>query len=312
MTSILSFFRNNGIILFLLAAFTIMTSYVQTSHNTLYFYSTVNEGKLPQQIKGIPMNKDFQFAGESLPMNNFDVRERLERELIINSYHHSNTILALKYMQRYFPVIDRILTEEGLPLDLRYIAVAESGLMAGSVSPAGAKGIWQIMKATGQQYNLEITGEVDERYHLEKATRAACQHLRMLHDQFNGSWIHAAAAYNMGAAGLRKELTDQKADNYWELNTNSETMRYVFRIVAIKEIMEHPQLFGYDITPEESYVALDNAVPVEVSTAIPSLGDFAKSHGASFRMLKVYNPWLLNESLMNPAHKTYAILLPGS
>lgn len=275
-------------------------------------YSTVNEGKLPQKIQGIPMNKSFSFGGEEVPIQNFDVRERLEKELIINSYHHSNTILALKFTERYFPTIERILAEEGLPMDLKYIAVAESGLEPGAASHAGAKGIWQFMKPTAAAYGLEVNNEVDERFHFEKATRAACKYLKELYEQCNQSWVLAAAAYNMGGAGLRKELSDQRASKYWEINTNSETMRYIFRIVAIKEIMENPTIFGYEITQEEKYPPLNDATEAIIQGPISNLGEFAVSQGTNYRMLKIYNPWLIKEQLLNPGKKSYIIRIPRS
>lgn len=251
---------------------------------------------------------DYWFAGERVPVENFDVRERLERELIINSYRHSTTILNLKNSARFFPVIEKILKENGIPDDFKYIAVAESDFRQ-ATSPAGAKGIWQFMEGTAGDYGLEVRDEVDERLHLEKSTRAACEYLKKYREQF-GNWTLTAAAYNMGARGLSKEMKNQKFNNYYDLNLNDETNRYVFRIVAIKEVLEHPEKFGFDLSQEELYPPLDNYALVTVDTSIANLGDFAKQFGISYRMLKLYNPWLRDWSLPNPKGKTYDIKIP--
>ena len=209
---------------------------------------------------------------------------------------------------RFFPVMERILEEEGVPTDLKYIAVAESALR-NAVSPAGAKGIWQFMKGTGTEYGLEISSEVDERYHLEKSTRAAAKYLRSLRQRF-GSWANAAAAYNMGGGNMNKRLREQQADNYFELNLNEETSRYYFRLVAIKNILENPRAFGFYLDKEDYYQPLDDYTTEEVSEAVESWGAFAKERGISYRILKVYNPWLIDSKLTNRAGKTYEIRIP--
>lgn len=259
-------------------------------------------------IPHVKPTDDYWFAGERIPVENFDVRERLERELIINSYRHSTTILNLKNSARFFPVMEKILKEHGVPEDFKYVAVAESDLR-NATSPAGAKGIWQFMGGTAEEYGLEVSNEVDERLHLEKATRAACQYLKRYKDRF-GSWALVAAAYNMGAGGLSKEMDNQGFDNYYDLNLNEETSRYVFRIVAIKQVLEHPEKFGFDMDDEELYAPLDDYAIVTVDTSIANLGDFAKQFGTSYRLLKLYNPWLRDYKLTNPKRKTYDIKIP--
>ena len=209
---------------------------------------------------------------------------------------------------RFFPIMERILEEEGVPTDLKYIAVAESALR-NAVSPAGAKGIWQFMKGTGTEYGLEINSEVDERYHLEKSTRAAAKYLRSLRQRF-GSWANAAAAYNMGGGNMSKRLRIQEADNYFELNLNEETSRYYFRLVAIKNILENPRAFGFYLDKEDYYKPLDDYTTEEVSEAVDSWGAFAKERGTTYRLLKVYNPWLIDTKLTNRAGKTYEVRLP--
>ena len=264
---------------------------------------------LPQQIHAVPLShRSFDYAGEPLPMDNFDVVERLDREILRNSYYHSNTLLILKRLQRYFPVIEPILAEEGVPNDLKYLAVIESDLTHAK-SPAGARGMWQFLRGTAGDYGLRVNKEVDERYHVEKATRAACKYLKKYKEKF-GSWTLAAAAYNMGARGLQSEITAQKFDNYYDLNLNQETGRYVFRIVAIKEILNNPENYGFVINSDEKYPPFDSYSTVEVKGAILNLGDFAKKYGTTYRMIKVYNPWLISNKLTNSEMKTYYIKIP--
>ncbi|HFA51631.1 MAG TPA: lytic transglycosylase domain-containing protein [Bacteroidetes bacterium] len=259
-------------------------------------------------IPSVDATDEYWFAGERIPTENFDVRERLERELIVNTYYHTSTILNLKKMTRFFPVIEPILKEYGVPEDFKYLAVAESNL-SNAKSPVGAKGFWQFMRGTASDYGLQVNTEVDERYHLEKATRAACKYLKKYHEKF-GSWINTAAAYNMGPSGFAKEMERQKSDNYFDLNINEETSRYVFRILAIREVLEKPTKFGFDIPEEEKYMPLNNYSVVQVDGAIPNLGDFAKKYGTTYRMLKLYNPWLLSYKLTNSKKKTYDIKIP--
>ncbi|MEL6868062.1 MAG: transglycosylase SLT domain-containing protein [Bacteroidota bacterium] len=270
--------------------------------------SSDNQGILPQRIRSIDLNKSFDFAGERLPTENFDVRERLDRELLRNAYWHSNTVLNIKKAYRHFPLIERILAEHGLPQDLKYLAVAESDL-SNAVSPAGARGFWQFMKGTARDYKLEINSDVDERYHLEKSTHAACQFLKKYKEKF-GSWTLAAAAYNMGANGLNKEIKLQRAKSYYDLNLNQETARYVFRIVAIKEIMNNPSLFGFYIDEQERYSPLEEYYLVEVNEPVSNWGDFAAKYGISYRMLKIYNPWMISSKLTNRERKTYKVKIP--
>ncbi len=268
----------------------------------------IEEGKLPQMIRTIDLNRTFDFAGEAVPMENFDARERLDRELLRNAYWHSNTVLNLKKSGRYFPIIEKILAENGLPDDFKYLAVAESDL-SNAVSPAGAKGFWQFMKGTAGDYGLTVNSEVDERYHLEKATAAACRYLKRYKERF-GSWTLSAAAYNMGASRLSREKKAQRANTYYDLNLNQETSRYVFRLIAIKEILRNPSAFGFEIDAADLYQPLDSYSTVEVNGAVPNWGDFAQKYGISYRMLKIYNPWLISTKLTNKAKKKYLIKIP--
>lgn len=264
---------------------------------------------LPQIVKPPQLAEAYNFAGEPLDMQSDDVRERLERELLRNIYFQSNTLLLIKRSARFFPTIERILAEEGMPDDLKYLAVAESGLEAAK-SPAGAKGYWQFMPAVGKAYDLEVNDEVDERNHIEKATRAACALLRNYRRQF-GSWQLAAAAYNMGEGNVRKYLREQQAESYTDFNINQETMQYLFRIIAIKSIMQAPRDFGFYVEADEHYAPLDNYSTEIVRSSLPSLATFAKEKGISYRQLKRYNPWLIADKLTVSSGKSYELKIPN-
>ncbi|MEL7220241.1 MAG: lytic transglycosylase domain-containing protein [Bacteroidota bacterium] len=297
--------RINIALLSLSCVFIFMASRLGTTADEAKNFS--NTDNIPQIVKGMDLERSFSFCEERVPTDNFDVRERLDRELTVNTYWHSSTILSIKAKMRYFPTMDRILEEEGVPTDLKYVAVAESALRH-VTSPAGAKGFWQFMRGTAQEYGLEVNDEVDERYHLEKSTRAAAKYLKSLHNRF-GSWANAAAAYNMGGGNMNKRLREQEAENYFELNLNEETSRYYFRLVAIKYIMENPRAYGFYLDEKDYYPPLDNFKELSVNEAISSWGAFAKENGTTYRMLKVYNPWLVSNKLTNRNKKTYTIRL---
>ena len=249
---------------------------------------------LPQVVEPVDLNKTFTFAGEKMP-NNYDTRERLDRELLVNAYWQSSTLLNIKAANRYFPVIEKILKEEGVPDDFKYLAVAESNLR-NVVSSANAKGFWQFRKLAAKEFNLEVNSEVDERYHLEKSTRAACQYLKQLYNRF-GSWTNAAAAYNMGPSNFSRSSKAQNEDSYYNMNLNPETGRYLFRLIAIKEILNNPQNFGFYIDKSELYEPMDNYYIVDIDESVESWADFAEQHNISYRILKSYNPWLIDSKL---------------
>lgn len=259
------------------------------------------------KIYTLNIPENLWFAGEAVPMNDFDVKERYDRELLTNVYWQSQTLLMLKRANRFFPVISSVLKQNNIPDDLKYLAVAESGLQNVS-SPAGAIGYWQMLDKTGKMYGLEITEEVDERYHLEKSTEAACRYFREAYREFN-NWALVAASYNMGIDGVRKQLQSQNVNNYYDLYLNTETSRYVLRTLAFKEIMEHPNLFGFNFTRNHLY---DNipTIKVKVTKSIPDLAKFALDNGANYKLLKVLNPWLRKPSLTVADGKTYYISLP--
>ncbi len=265
----------------------------------------------PEQIvRSINLNKDFDFCGEKFPMDNWDVRQRLDAEVLRNVYFHSQTILVIQRANAIFPIIEPILKSDSAPEDLKYLAVAESAL-SNVVSPAGAKGVWQFMKDAAIQYGLEVNDEIDERYDLEKSTHAAVKYLQ---DEKNklGSWVLAAAAYNGGHGRIVQEKAKQRADNFFEMNLAAdETMRYPFRIVAMKEVMLHADEYEYIIEKGSLYPPLSAFKTIEVKGAVANWGDFAREHGTNYRMLKLYNPWLMDSKLTNKAGKTYLVRVPG-
>lgn len=268
--------------------------------------SSIETVNLPQVVKPIPQISNPSFAGEPMPLN-MDTRERLDRELSVNSYWQSATLLNIKNANKYFPIIEPILAEMGVPDDFKYLAVAESSLR-NVQSSAKAKGFWQFRKLAAKELNLEVNEEVDERYHVEKATRAAAGYLNKLYKRF-GSWANAAAAYNVGPTNFAKTLKQQGESSFYDVNVNDETGRYMFRLIAIKEIMKNPQNFGFYLDPKDYYETLDNVYYVEVDKSVPSWATFAEENGVSYRMLKYYNPWLRSGKL-TVIKKKYMIKLP--
>lgn len=259
------------------------------------------------KIYSIPIPSKPIFAGEIVPIQNIDVNERLDREMIVNTFWHSNTFLIHKRAARWFPIIEPILAENNIPDDFKYLAVIESGL-DNVTSPSGAKGFWQFMKATGESYNLEINKYVDERYHIEKATQAACEYLQIAYNKF-GSWTLAAASYNMGKTGLQNKLGEQKATSYYDLLLNIETGRYVYRIVAAKYILSNSKNYGFNIRQEDLY-DLYQTKNIEVDSTINNLTDFALQHNSNYKTIKLLNPWLRGKKLPNVNGNNYTLKLP--
>lgn len=251
--------------------------------------------------------KDLDFAGEKVPLEKGDIFERLEREIYVNAYWESNMILLLKRSAKYLPDIERMLKENGIPDDFKYLAIAESGLMNVG-SPAGARGFWQILETTGKEYGLEISQDVDERYHFEKSTLAASKYFHKAHAKF-GDWTAVAASYNMGQTGFSKRQQEQLHQNYYELYLNDETSRYLFRILAFKIIFENPRAFGYHLR-EEDYYKNPPLRTFRVNEDIKDLPKWAKEQGSSFKDLKLYNPWLRDRNLNVKRGKSYEIKLP--
>jgi hypothetical protein len=259
-------------------------------------------------VSGIQIPDKIDFAGEQVPVNYFDVKEGLERELLVNSYWHSQTLLLIKRANRYLSLIEPILKKNNIPDDFKYLALAESGF-ANVRSPAGALGFWQFMPTTGKQYGLEINKEIDERYNLEKSTEAAC---RLLSDSYKdfGNWTMVAASYNCGRAGLNNQIRRQYSKNYYDLLLNDETGRYIYRIIALKLIIGDPAKYGFTLSDNELYQPIP-VKSVNVSEPIKDLALFAFRNGTNYKILKLLNPWLLNNFLTNIEKKTYMIKIPA-
>jgi len=249
----------------------------------------------------------INFCGENVPDDTFYVSEQLDREILVNTYWHSNTLLIFKIAYRWLPIIEPILKENGIPDDFKYLAIIESNLK-NVTSPAGAKGYWQLMEKTAKQYGLIVNKEVDERYNVEKATVAACKYLKDAHRKF-GSWTLAAASYNMGIGGLNKRLTQQEVKSYYDLLLNEETARYVYRTLAIKMIFNNPSKYGFTLREKDLYPPLSYHT-VEVDSSVTSWLAFAQEQNISYRLLKEFNPWLRSTKLTNSSRRTYQIKIP--
>ncbi|MBP9793413.1 MAG: lytic transglycosylase domain-containing protein [Flavobacterium sp.] len=265
---------------------------------SLFFIGAKKVGDFPKKV---------DFAGEEVPLHISDVKERLDRELVVNENLHGSTILIIKRAHRFFPIIEPILAKNNVPDDFKYLAVIESAL-TNATSSAGAKGFWQFMPETARERGIEVTEIVDERYHLEKATQAACEYLLSAKEKF-GSWTLAAASYNGGMSGLQKQIEFQEVTNYYDLLLVDETSRYVFRILALKEIMKNAESYGFVIPKEAMYAPIPTK-KIEVDSAISNLATFAKSQGINYKELKLHNPWLRDRKLDNPDKKKYTIEIP--
>ncbi len=259
------------------------------------------------KIKALKIPEDLSFAGEKVQLNKTDIRERIDRELLVNTYWQSNALLWFKRTNKYFPVIEPILKEKGVPDDFKYLSVIESDLRNVS-SPAGARGMWQMLKDAGRENGLEINDNVDERYHLEKATRAACDYLIEAKERL-GNWTLAAAAYHAGNYGIEKRLKEQMVDSYYDVLAGENTERYVPRIVAAKEILSNPEKYGFEFDKDDLY-ELGPTYVVQVDTAITNIADFAKKFDTNYKELKMYNPWLRQNKLNNKSRKLYEIKIP--
>jgi len=258
-------------------------------------------------VYAIDMPSELNFAGEAVPIEKPDVYERMDRELLVNTYWQSNGLLLIKRSHKYFPIIEPILKHYNVPDDFKYLAVIESGLTQ-AVSSARAVGFWQILKNTAKELGLEVNTNVDERYHIEKATHAACKYLLQSKEKF-GTWTLAAAAYNAGNGGINKQLTEQKVTDYYDLLLGQETSRYVFRIIAIKQILKHTKDHGFNFEKKHLYT-LKPTYQVEVDTVVNSFPDFAQRFGITYKELKLYNPWLREKHLNNSSRKKYTIKIP--
>jgi len=259
------------------------------------------------KIFPVPLPDTMSFSGEKVPMNHLGIRENLEQEMLVNTYWQSQTLLTIKRAHRYFPVIEQILKKNNIPDDFKYLALAESGFSY-KVSGVGASGFWQFMRSTAEGYGLELNKDIDERYNLEKSTEAACHYFKEAYEEFH-DWTLVAASYNMGLGGVAKELQRQRQNSYYDLELNSETARYVYRILALKAIVGSPKQYGFYLKSADLYDQVPTFVD-PVDSSINNLADYAIAKGINYRVLKMLNPWLLSERLPNLEHHIYAISLP--
>ncbi|QTE23480.1 lytic transglycosylase domain-containing protein [Polaribacter cellanae] len=260
------------------------------------------------KIKSLKLPENLNLAGERVPVEIEDVRERMERELLVNTYWQSNGLLLIKRANKYFPVLEPLLKKYGLPDDFKFLALAESAFID-ETSSAGAAGMWHFMRTTGKEYGLEINSNVDERYHIEKSTKVAAEYLKKSYNRFN-SWTLAAAAYNAGNYGVAKRLKTQEVNNYYDAKLPDETERYVFRILALKEIISNPKKYGFVFEKEDLYT-IEKTRTIKVDTAISNITHFAKNYGMNYKEFKILNPWLRENKLNNKSRKMYEIKIPA-
>lgn len=283
----------------------------------LFYFFTSDAGISEQQYRdafrrnyrifAVDVPDEVSFAGEAAPLNVFYVRESLDKELLVNAYWHNRTIQLFKRAHRWFPVIEPILEEHGIPDDFKYLAVIESGLEQ-VVSPSGAAGFWQFLKGTGKDYDLEVGKDVDERFHVQKSTAAACRYLQDSYKKF-GSWALVAAAYNAGNRRISETVEKQKTNNYYDLFLSAETSRYVYRILALKTIYENPTQYGFYLREKDFYPPIPQTT-VAVNKDVKNLVAFANQQGIPYKVLKIFNPWLRNTKLSVKKGKTYLIAIP--
>jgi membrane-bound lytic murein transglycosylase D len=265
------------------------------------------DGRLQYKWYSTALPKQMSFAGEKVPLDRWEVKERLDREILMNYYMHGSTLYILKLSTRVFPMIEKQLKANGLPDDFKYLCVAESSLQ-NPTSPAGAVGYWQFMRETGTRYGLEITDEVDERYDLEKATNAACRYLTDAYKKF-GNWTAAAASYNCGMGGFSNQSSFQMSGNYYDLLLPEETNRYVFRILALKHLLGNAPKFGYIVPESDAYQPVPTRT-MSITESVPNLAQFAMDQGTTYKMLKILNPWMRDRKLTVKAGKSYTVQLP--
>jgi hypothetical protein len=279
------------------------------TQNSIAAIDENQNGLFPQDYKIISpkIPNSISIFGEGVPLENFEVYERVDREILVNTYWHSATILAIKRAARWFPVIEPILKENNIPDDFKYLAVVESNL-ENVVSPAGATGYWQFINSAAKQYGLEVTDEVDERYDVEKSTVAACKYLKTAYQMF-GNWTMSASSYNAGMSGIDKWSGLQKTTNYWNLVLGAETSRYVPRIIAMKLIMENPAAYGYALKEEDLYKTLKFR-EIILDSSVTNFADYAATLGVNYKTLKLYNPWLRDTKLKIKNGVTYKIKVP--
>jgi hypothetical protein len=291
-------------IIFLTGIFEIIAFYNSTkkidSNYEDFFSISYNSFKV-----NIP--KNLNFAGEKVPIKEPTVRRAIARELQKNIYEQTHSLFLHKRASRWFPIIEPILKRNKIPDDFKYLAIVESQL-TNAVSPQGATGFWQLIGSTAQGYGLEITNDVDERYHVEKSTEAACKYFKEAHKMFN-NWTLVAASYNRGMGGIQTQLNKQNTESYYKLLLTAETARYIYKVLAIKEIISRPKVYGYQLKKGDLY-GVPATRKIKIDSTINDLNAFAIAQGADYQTLKTLNPWLISNSLTNSSEKKYIIEFP--
>lgn len=288
---------NIGLLSLIFVAYLLFTS----GNNTI----GITPDGLPM-VRQVPMPSSINFLGEAVPLENRYARESIDYELTAIVYRHAYTSMIMKFGNRWLPIIEAELRKQGIHDDLKYIAIAESGL-ENTTSPKDAKGVWQFLQGTATQYGLEVSDDVDERYHLEKATVAACKYFKDAHKKFN-NWAMAAASYNCGMGALQDEIGKQQTWNYYDMNLNYETSRYVYKSIAYKQVFTNPQLYGYYLNPADLYPSIPTTE--KTVTAIDDIATFAQENKSTYREIKLLNPWLRKHYLRAKPGKTYTVKVP--
>ena len=302
------------IVLTVMASLAVLCAHAQDSEggffSSLWSGSPNGQQEKPLQNVVIPkLPTEADFAGERVPLEHFDVRESLQREMTIINYWHGSLSYIVQLAGRYKDMICKILEEEGVPQDFFYLCVAESSLQP-ATSPAGTKGYWQFLSTTAKEYGLEVSSEVDERYNWEKATRAACKYFKKGYEKY-GTWTLAAASYNVGMANINSRIGYQSIDNYYDMQLPLETARYVYRAVAFKIIMNNLPAYGFNISEEDKYKPIE-CKEVVVNGPVANWSDFARKHNSNFKMIKMCNKWIRSNKLTNTQRKSYKVLVPIS
>lgn len=281
--------------------------FINATSNKKIIYTGPKYTSDSYQIQALKLPDNLNFAGEMVPILNVDIKERFDREFLVNTYWQSNGLLMIKRANKYFTIIEPILKQNGVPDDFKYIAVIESGLIDIS-SPRGAKGFWQLMEDTAKENHLEVNENVDERYNLELSTQVACQYFLKAKEKL-GSWTLAAASYNSGINGISRFMEKQNVTNYYDLLVSDETSRYIPKLIAVKEILKNPEKFGFIFDASDLYYNTETR-KIAVDTPIQNLTVFAEKFKITYRTLKINNSWLRENSLKNPSNKTYYINIP--
>ena len=268
----------------------------------------VNAQAYPANYSTHEVPSSVTFCGKSIDLTRYDRYERMDRELLAFTYMHSTSIQMIKKANRYFPIVEPILKANGIPDDFKYLMVIESNLNPNARSGAGAAGLWQFMQTTGREYGLEVNKNIDERYHVEKATEAACKYLKDAYDKYQ-DWIAVAASYNAGQARISSQFEKQQVDDMLDLFLVEETARYVYRIIAAKTMFSNPSAFGFRLRTKDLYMPISYK-EVTVNTGISNLAEWAKKQGITYALLKNMNPWLRDNFLQNVSKRTYTLKIP--